>query len=122
MSVDPRPRTRLGDIVFEFEHPLLDKSSSGTKIEHTILPTSPEDDQSTVIQPFGTEAASMTMRGDCYRDEANALDELIGEVVELRHARHSGDVYVDDVSTEPQSVEDNNGRRYTYNATLVEVQ
>ncbi len=121
MSVDPRPRTRLGSIVFEFEHPLLDKSAAGTKIEHTILPTDANDEQSTVIQPIGREAASITLRGDCYRDEANALDELIGDVVELRHARHSGDVYVDDVSTEPQGVEDENGRRYTYNATLVEV-
>lgn len=121
MSVDPRPRTRLGSIVFEFEHPLLDKSAAGTKIEHTILPTDANDEQSTVIQPIGREAASITLLGDCYRDEANALDELIGDVVELRHARHSGDVYVDDVSTEPQGVEDENGRRYTYNATLVEV-
>jgi hypothetical protein len=46
---------------------------------------------------------------------------MVGEVVELRHSRHSGDVYIDDVSTNPQGVEDENGRRYTYTVALTEV-
>jgi len=118
---EDRPTTRLGDIVFEFEHPQMDSSGSGNKVEHKVLPETEADPKSTVIQPMGREAFKWTMRGDCYRDTATALDELTGDVVDLRHARHSGEVYVDDVSTNPQGVEDDNGRRYSYTVKLIEV-
>jgi len=112
---------RLGDVEFAFEHPQLDSSGQGKSVKHEVLPLDENDDAATVIQPMGRKARDWTLRGDCYKDTADTLDDMVGEVVELRHSRHSGDVYIDDVSTNPQGVEDENGRRYTATVALTEV-
>lgn len=121
ISNDERPSARLGDIEFAFEHPQLDSSGAGKAVKHEVLPIDENDDATTVIQPMGREARSWTLRGTCYKDTATALDNMIGEVVELRHSRHSGDVYIDDASTNPQGVEDETGWRYGYTVSLTEV-
>jgi hypothetical protein len=120
---DDRPSTRLGDVEFEFEHPLLDKNSSGRKAEHEVLPTDESgDDGKTVVQPLGSGKTTLTLTGTAYREEvANDLDGLEGEIVELRHSRHSGDVFVDGVSTTPQEAVDEEGRWYSYTADLIAV-
>jgi len=74
-----------------------------------------------VLQPMGREARDWTLRGTCYKETANTLDDMIGSVVSLRHSRHSGDVYISDVSTDPQGVEDGTGWRYDYIVDLIEV-
>lgn len=122
MSItDDRASARLGEIEFEFEHPLLDKTSSGRKAEHEVLPSdSSGEDGKTVIQPLGSGKVTLTLSGTAYREEvANGLDDLEGEVVELRHPRHSGDVFVDGVSTSPFEGADEDGRWYTYTVDLI---
>lgn len=121
ISNDQRPSARLGDVEFAFEHPQLDSSGAGKAVKHEVLPIDENDDATTVIQPMGREARSWTLRGTCYKETATALDNMIGEVVSLRHSRHSGDVYIDDASTNPQGVEDENGWRYGYTVSLTEV-
>lgn len=122
MAHDDRPDTRLGDIEFQFAHPQLDSSGSGKQAEHEVLPTQPEQETpTTVIEPLGRENYHWTLRGDCYRDEATELDLLVGDVVQLIHARHSATVYVKDVETSSQGVEDGVGWRYRYTAELIEV-
>lgn len=121
LSENSRPSGRLGDVEFEFEHPQLDSSGTGKAVKHEIIPEDETDDGATVVQPMGREAREWTLRGTCYKDTATALDNMIGRVVELRHSRHSGDVYIDSVSTNPQSVEDETGWRYNYNVRLTEV-
>lgn len=117
-----RVETEIGDIVLEFKHPVLESAGSGSKARHEVLPRDPDQNEpTTVIEPLGRENFDWTLRGDCYGYEATLLDNLAGETVELIHERHSGDVYVDDVSTKPQSVEDETGRRYTYTLELIEV-
>jgi hypothetical protein len=118
---DDRATARLGDIEFAFEHPQLDSSGAGKAVKHEVVPIDENDDAATVIQPMGRKARDWTLRGTCYKDTADALDNMTGDVVELRHSRHSGDVYVDDVSTNPASVEDETGWRYTYTVSLTEV-
>lgn len=120
-SGEERPTTRLGSIRFDFQFPQLKSSGSGKAVTHEVVPLSEHDDGATVIQPMGREAREWTLRGDCYRRTANELDALAGEVVELRHVRHSGDVFVADVSTDPTGQHDDGGWRYTYNLSLTEV-
>lgn len=120
-SEDARPTARLGDIEFEFEHPYLDSKGAGKFAKHEVLPLTDENERSMVLQPMGREARSWTLKGTCYKDTADALDNMIGEVVSLRHSRHSGDVYIEDVSTNKQGVEDETGRRFDYNISLIEV-
>jgi|GEM_PF-894475 hypothetical protein len=116
-----RPTARLGDIEFAFEHPQLSNQGSGKYVQHEVLPLSEEDDRAMVLQPMGREARDWTLRGTCYKETANTLDDMIGTVVSLRHSRHSGDVYISDVSTDPQGVEDSTGWRYDYIVDLIEV-
>jgi len=121
LSNDDRATARLGDITLAFEHPQLESSGSGQAAKHEILPVDENDDATTVIQPMGRQARDWTLRGDCYKETADALDNLSGEVVDLRHSRHSGEVYVDDVRTNPEGALDENGWRYSYNISLTEV-
>jgi hypothetical protein len=116
-----RPTARLGDIEFAFEHPQLSNQGSGKYVQHEVLPLSEEDDRAMVLQPMGREARDWKLRGTCYKETANTLDDMIGTVVSLRHSRHSGDVYISDVSTTPQGVEDGTGWRYDYTVDLIEV-
>jgi len=116
-----RPTARLGDIEFAFEHPQLSNQGSGKYVQHEVLPLSEEDDRAMVLQPMGREARDWTLRGTCYKETANTLDDMIGTVVSLRHSRHSGDVYISDVSTDPQGVEDSTDWRYDYIVDLIEV-
>jgi len=118
---ESRPTARLGDIEFEFEHPLLRNAGEGKLVKHEVVPLSEEDDRATVLQPMGRNARKWTLRGTCYRETANRLDDMIGTITDLRHSRHSGDVYIKDVSTNPQGAEDETGWRYEYIATLIEV-
>jgi hypothetical protein len=119
---DNRPSARLGDVEFEFEFPLLDKTDSGRKVEHELLPASPDDDGETVVQSLGADAPRMTLSGSAYRREANDLDDLTGEIVQLRHPRFTGEVFVDGLSTAPQEAVDGEGRWYQYSADLVAVE
>jgi len=121
ISNDQRPSARLGDVEFAFEQPQLDSAGAGKAVKHEVLPIDENDDATTVIQPMGREARSWTLRGTCYKATATKLDNMIGEVVELRHSRHSGDVYIDDASTNSQGVEDETGWRYGYTVSLTEV-
>ena len=114
-------RTRLGPIRFEFESPQLSRQAKGTKAEHEVLPTDEDDDGETVVQALGSGTASITLRGDCYLDESKDLDGLEGTIVPLRHERRSADVFVENVDTSPQNVEDERGKRYTYRIKLIEV-
>lgn len=116
-----RPTARLGDIEFAFEHPQLQNTGSGKYVQHEVLPLSEEDDRAMVLQPMGREAREWTLRGTCYKETANTLDDMIGTITSLRHSRHSGDVYISDVSTTPQGVEDGTGWRYDYTLDLIEV-
>jgi len=127
MVQDTRPTTRLDDIEFlDHPHPELTSDGSGKSVQLEVLPQSEEEDTATVIQPMGREARTWTLRGTTIRRRASALDEMIGDVVTLRHARHSGDVYVDDVNTDPfggssSPDSDPDERWYTYTVTLTEV-
>jgi hypothetical protein len=118
---DRRPTTRLGPVEFDFAHPQLDSSGNGKSATHEVIPLDDEDDGATVIQPMGREAREWKLRGECYRSTATELDEMTGEIVQLRHVRHAGDVYVNSVSTKPTGSEDENGWRYTYTVKLTEV-
>ena len=124
---DTRPQTRLGPVEFtQHPHPELSSSGSGKNAQLEVLPQSEDDDTATVIQPMGREAREWTLRGTTTRANANALDELDGDVVSLRHARHSGDVYVSSVDTDPFGGGANpdgapEERWYTYTISLVEV-
>lgn len=120
MVTEERPRTKFGGIELEFSFPLLDIDESAEKIEHTVLPVE-EGGETTVIQSLGQDAARMTLRGDCYRFEVVELDELPGQTVALRHPRFSGDVFVDDLSTQPEGAKDSTDQRYTFRADLIEV-
>jgi len=122
MSItDDRPTARLGSITFEFAHPLLDKTGSGRKVEHEVLPTEEGGDGETVVQPLGSGKTTMTLSGSLYLEEANELDGLEGTIVELRHPRHSGDVFVEGLSTTSQEAVDEEGRWYSYTADLIAV-
>lgn len=122
MSINnSRPTARLGDIVFAFEQPQLDSKGGGKAVKHEVIPLDENDDATTVIQPMGREAREWTLRGTCYKDSADQIDDLPGEVVSLRHSRHSGDVYVDSTSTNPEGVKDDTGWRYSYTVSLTEV-
>lgn len=127
MSATERPQTRLGSVEFtDFPHPELSSSGSGKKAELEVLPQSEADNTATVIQPMGRKARKFTLRGTTTRANATALDELDGEVVGLRHARHSGDVFVDGVDTDPFGGGDDpdadpDQRWYTYTVSLLEV-
>jgi hypothetical protein len=121
ISNDRRPSARLGDVEFAFEQPQLDSAGQGKAVKHEVIPLDENDDSATVIQPMGRRARDWTLRGTCYEDTATTLDDMVGEVVGLRHSRHSGDVYIDDVSTNPQGVEDDDGWRYDYTVALTEV-
>ena len=127
MSATARPRTRLGSVEFtKFPHPELSSSGSGKSAQLEVLPQSEDDDTATVIQPMGRESREFTLRGTTTRANATALDELDGDIVTLRHARHSGEVYVESVDTDPfGGTDDPDGdpdqRWYTYRVSLVEV-
>lgn len=127
MSATERPRTRLGSIEFtEFPHPELSSSGSGKSAKLEVLPRSEADDTATVIQPMGREPREFTLRGTTTRANATRLDDLDGDVVGLRHARHSGDVYIESVDTDPfggtnNPDDDPDQRWYTYRVSLVEV-
>jgi len=117
-----RPVTRLGDVVFEeFPHPQLQSTGSANTTELEVLPESEDDDAATVIQSYGLGSRSFTLRGTTYLGNANALDELIGNEVGLRHARFSGAVLFEDVDVDPTGSKDENGWRYTYRCDLTEV-
>jgi len=118
-----RPNARLGDVTPapKFSQPQLSSSGSGKKARLEVLPESEEDDTATVIQPMGREARRWTLEGTCYADTATELDDLDGEIVTLRHARHSGEVYVDGVDTDPAGKKDEDGWWYTYRIDLIEV-
>jgi len=118
---ESRPTARLGDVEFAFEHPQLSNAGEGKYAEHEVLPLSEEDDRAMVLQPMGRQARKWTLRGTCYRETANVLDDMIGTITSLRHSRHSGDVYIKDTSTTPQGVEDQTGWRYDYTVSLIEV-
>lgn len=118
---ESRPTARLGDIEFAFEHPQLDNQGEGKFVKHEVIPLSEEDDRAMVLQPMGRKARNWTLKGTCYKETADAIDNMIGEVVELRHSRHSGEVYIEDASTGPQGVSDNTGWRYDYTVSLIEV-
>lgn len=111
---------RLGPIRFEFESPQLSRNAEGLSATHEILPTDEDGDGETVVQPLGSGTAKLTLRGDIYLDEAKELDDLEGRVVALRHERRSGDVFVSNVDTSPQNVEDERGKRYEARIELVE--
>lgn len=111
---------RLGPIRFEFENPQLSRKADGLSATHEILPTDEDDDGETVVQPLGEGTAKLTMRGDIYLDEAKELDDLEGRVVPLRHERRSGDVFVANVDTSPQGVDDQRGKRYEARIELIE--
>lgn len=112
---------RLGPVRFEFGSPQLSRQADGMSAEHEILPTDEDDAGETVVQALGAGKAKITLRGDCYLDEANDLDGLEGTIQTLRHERRSTDVFVGNVDTSPQNVEDADGKRYTYRIELVEV-
>jgi hypothetical protein len=122
MSItDDRATARLGPVVFNFEHPILDKTTAGRKVEHEVLPTGEDDDGETVVQPLGSGKTTLTLSGSVLRREAIELDGLEGSVVELRHPRHSGDVFVVGISTSSQQAVNEDGRLYVYDADLIAV-
>jgi hypothetical protein len=117
-----RPTARLGPVTFEFEQPQLESSGSATQATHEILPQDDDvDGPTTVVQPLGQGAREWTLTGMCYADTASRLDNLLAQTVRLRHHRHTGDVYVESVSTRPEGARDENGWRYTYTVTLTEL-
>jgi hypothetical protein len=118
---DNRPSVRLGDIEFDFEHPILEKTTTGRKAEHELLPTEEDGtDGRTVIQPLGNGKTTMTLSGTAYRREVSTgLDDIEGTVVSLRHPRHSGEVFVSGVNTAPFEGIDDEGRWYEFSVDLI---
>jgi hypothetical protein len=77
-----------------------------------------------VTDHLGTKAKSFTLRGHCDPETASQIDELSEESEhELRHARWSGSVIVQDHSTESDGAfldPEKEIIRYTYTVDMVE--
>lgn len=120
------------NIAFSYEHPLVSVDTAARTAEHTLLlPDTNEDTmergpQEPVTQFLGTEPTKITLRGHCYLDEANQIDQLAqGQRVRLISERASTRAIVNSASTDPrgsgggvrESVSD---RIYDYNIEMVE--
>jgi hypothetical protein len=116
---EDRTRTRLADVNFEFEFPILDVQATGRKVEHEVLPVDATDTGTTVVQPLGQGKTTATLRGSVFRDEAKALDGLEGDVVALRHPRRSGDVFVAGVDTRSQQSRKDGQKLYEFTIDLI---
>jgi hypothetical protein len=114
-----RARARLGDITFQFKFPILDVQATGRKVEHEVLPVDSTDTGQTVVQPLGEGKTTGTLRGSVSRSEAKALDGLEGDVVELRHPRRSGDVFIAGVDTRSQQARKDGEKLYEFTADLI---
>lgn len=114
-----RPVTRLGSIVFErFPHPPLDVSGGSRTATHEVI------DAPDVTDHLGRKALSFTLRGHCDPETASQIDELSEQSEhELRHARWSGSVIVEDHNTESDGAfldPEEEIIRYTYTIDMVE--
>jgi hypothetical protein len=116
---EDRTRTRLGSISFEFEFPILDVQATGRKVEHEVLPVDSQDTGTTVVQPLGEGKTTATLRGSVFRNEAQSLDGLEGDVVALRHPRRSGDVFISGVDTRSQQSRKDGKKVYEFTADLI---
>jgi hypothetical protein len=116
---EDRTRTRLGDVTFEFEFPVLDVQASGRKVEHEVLPVDASDPGQTIIQPLGEGKTTATLRGSVFRGEAKQLDGLEGDIDSLRHPRRSGDVFVSDVDTRSQQGRKDGKKLYEFTINLI---
>ena len=114
-----RPTTRLGPIEFDrFSHPPLDVSGGARTHRHEVI------DGPDVVDHLGETAKSFTLRGHCDPDTASRIDSLAEQSEhELRHARWSGTVVVEDHSTESDGAfldPENEIIRYSYTIDMVE--
>jgi len=114
-----RPQTRLGPIEFtDFSHPPLDVSGGSETATHEVI------DAPDVTDHLGRKALSFTLRGHCDPETASRIDELSEQSEhELRHARWSGRVIVQDHSTESDGAfldPEEEIIRYSYTVDMVE--
>lgn len=107
----------------EYQHPLIDISGSSRTKRHEPI------GESAVVQHLGSEARELEMRGHCYSDEAEVIDNLseYGRV-EVRTERWSGFAIVEDHRTQhtkakggkrPESTHEN--KNFDYRLTLTEI-
>lgn len=116
-----RVPVRLGDWrpPEPYNQPHLEPEGSIREVEHKVIA------DVSVVQHVGRSPESFTLRGDAWTNDIAELRRLKGDIVELRHPIHSGDVLVRSVSATSESAWDNiDGDKrwvYTYIVELVGV-
>lgn len=101
-----------------YNQPHLEPNGNTRTTEHEVLA------DKTVVQILGEEAETFRLRGDAYAEDIAELRSMRGDVVQLRHPIHSGQVLVTGVSANHEGAwDDVDGERkwiYGYFVDLVE--
>jgi len=87
--------------------PFVDVRSGNRYVTHEPIGTEP------VRQFLGPKLETITIRGDCTKEEANRIDELEG-AVEVRTERWSGVATVESTTTTAEQKYDESNDRWIY--------
>lgn len=118
LSFPERPRFRIADIEPVYKYPQVTVDTGTRTTVHRPVDAEP------VVQRLGTTLPTISVKGTCYIDTANALDGLVEQTeVEIRSHRWSGRAILNTVSTKPAGQK--GGKRddwqYTYTLELTGV-
>lgn len=94
---DPRAKITAANgesVTFEYPWPFVDISGGSRSQKHECIGTEP------YVQHLGPAVTDITIRGHCYLDEANFIDDLgQSERIRIRNHRYNGYALVDDHDT-----------------------